>query len=375
MRELLAGKLVVSLEQAVAAPFCTSRLADSGAEVIKIERATGDFARGYDHVARGESAYFVWLNRGKKSVVLDLRDDADKACVLRMLADADVFVQNLAPGATGRLGLGSDSLREQFPQLITCDISGFGETGEYADMKAYDLIVQCESGLAAVTGTPEGPGRVGVSICDIACGMYAHTAILEALMLRQSGGKASALKVSLFSAISDWMTVPLLHHDYGKSAPDRVGLRHPSIAPYGVYTSVDGNQVLIAIQNEREWQRLCRDVLPDANLADDERFSSNTRRCKHRDELEATMCSALGELSAAEIRTRFLDAKLAFGSVNSIEQFSQHPALQRATVASPSGDIDIVAPPVTVNDEPAELDAVPSLGQHTDEIRRRFVGE
>jgi crotonobetainyl-CoA:carnitine CoA-transferase CaiB-like acyl-CoA transferase len=372
MRELLADTLVVSLEQAVAAPFCTSRLADSGAEVIKIERAAGDFARGYDHVARGESAYFVWLNRGKKSVVLDLKSDADMACLLRMLAEADVFVQNLSPGATDRLGIGSESLRARFPQLITCDISGFGETGEYARMKAYDLIVQAESGLAAVTGSPEGPGRVGVSVCDIACGMYAHTAILEALMWRRSSGEARSLKVSLFSAIAEWMTVPLLHHDYGGRAPERVGLRHPSIAPYGVYTSAGGAEVLVAIQNEREWQRFCRDVLLDADLADDERFSDNTRRCEHRSELEAAIGSVLGNLSAAEIRSRMLDANLAFGSVNSIEEFSQHPQLRRATVGSPSGDIDIVAPPVTFDGEPTELDAVPALGQHTEEMRRRF---
>ncbi len=229
MRELLADTLVVSIEQAVTAPFCTSRPADCGAEVIKIERDCGDFARDYDHVVRGQSAYFVWLNRGKKSVVLNLKDDADRDCVLRILAEADVFVQNLAPGALERLGLGSKKLRERFPRLVTCDISGFGETGAYADMKAYDLIVQCESGLASVTGTPESPGRVGVSICDIACGMYAHTAILQALMWRHASGMGSSLKVSLFSAMADWMTVPLLHQDYGGSAPAHVGLNHPSM--------------------------------------------------------------------------------------------------------------------------------------------------
>jgi len=372
MRELLADTLVVSLEQAVAAPFCTSRLADSGAEVIKIERDSGDFARDYDHVARGESAYFVWLNRGKKSVVLDLKDEADVAWLLRMLAGADVFVQNLAPGATSRLGLGSESLRERFPQLITCDISGFGETGEYADMKAYDLIVQCESGLASVTGTPEGPGRVGVSVCDIACGMYAHTAILQALMWRHASGVGSSLKVSLFSAMADWMTVPLLHQDYGGSAPARVGLRHPSIAPYGVYLSADGKQVMIAVQNEREWHRLCREVLLDVELANDQRFSDNTRRCAQRAALEAAIGSVLVTLSAAEIRSRLLDAKLAFGAVNSISEFSRHPQLQRVTVGSPSGDIDIVAPPVSVDGGQAQLNAVPALGEHTEEIRNRF---
>ena len=373
MRELLANTLVVSIEQAAAAPFCTSRLADCGAEVIKIERADGDFARNYDHVVHGESAYFVWLNRGKKSVVLDLKNDEDKACVLRMLAEADIFVQNLAPGATERLGLGSKKLRERFPQLITCDISGFGETGEYADMKAYDLIVQCETGLASVTGTPEEPGRVGVSLCDIACGMYAHTAILQALMRRHKNGVGSSLKVSLFSAMADWMTVPLLHQDYGGSAPSRVGLNHPSIAPYGVYPSADGKQLIIAVQNEREWRCLCSEVLKKPELGQDERFSSNTLRCKHRSELDDAIGSVFQKLSATEIRKRLSNSRLAFGAVNSIGDFSQHPQLQRTTVGSPSGDVDIVAPPVTFDDEVATLNAVPTLGEHTEEIRDRFA--
>jgi len=374
MRELLADTLVVSVEQAAAAPFCTSRLADCGAEVIKIERDCGDFARDYDRVARGQSAYFVWLNRGKKSVVLDLKEEADKACVLSMLAEADIFVQNLSPGATTRLGLGSETLRERFPQLITCDISGFGETGAYADMRAYDLIMQCESGLAAVTGTPEKPGRVGVSICDIACGMYAHTAILQALIRRHTSGMGSSLKVSLFSAMADWMTVPLLHQDYGGSAPARVGLNHPSIAPYGVYPSADGKQLVIAVQNEREWHRLCQEVLQNPELGNDQRFSDNTLRCEHRAALDAAICSVFQRLSAAEIRKRLRDAKLAFGAVNSISDFSQHPQLRRVTVGSPGGNIDIVAPPVTVDDEEAWLDSVPDLGEHTEEIRRRFGG-
>jgi crotonobetainyl-CoA:carnitine CoA-transferase CaiB-like acyl-CoA transferase len=374
MRELLADTLVVSIEQAVAAPFCTSRLADCGAEVIKVERDVGDFAREYDHVVHGESAYFVWLNRGKKSVVLDLKDEADKACLLRMLAAADVFVQNLAPGAAARLGLASEKLRKQFPRLITCDISGFGETGTYAEMKAYDLIVQCESGLASVTGTPEGPGRVGVSICDIACGMYAHTAILQALLGRLASGTGSSLKVSLFSAISDWMTVPLLHEDYGGAAPPRVGLHHPSIAPYGVYPSADGKPLLIAIQNEREWQRLCRDVLQHPELGNDQRFADNTLRCQHRAELDAAICTVFQELSAEEIRARLHGAKLAFGAVNSIRDFSRHPQLRRVTVGSPSGDLYLVAPPVAFAGEEAALGAVPALGEHTEEIRRRFAG-
>lgn len=372
MQDLLSGILVVSIEQAVAAPYCTSRLADSGAEVIKIEREGGDFARYYDDVVHGESAYFVWLNRGKKSVVLDLKADADKDCVNRMLERADVFVQNLAPGAAGRLGFSSADLRERFPRLITCDISGYGETGAYADMKAYDLIVQCETGLAAITGSPEGPGRVGVSVCDIACGMYAHTAIVEALLERERTGVGSALKVSLFSALADWMTVPLLHQDYGGAAPERVGLNHPSIAPYGVYPAGDGRELIVSIQNEREWRRLCADVLEQAELADDERFSDNTRRCEHRAELDAAIRGKFAELSSAEISRRMRDAQIAFGAVNSVADLSSHPQLRRMTIASPTGDIELVAPPVSVDGESVRAGPVPALGAHTEEIRRRF---
>ena len=374
MQDSLNGTLVVSIEQAVAAPYCTSRLADSGAEVIKIEREEGDFARGYDNVVHGESAYFVWLNRGKKSVVLNLKQDADKACVHRMLEQADVFVQNLAPGAAARLGFASVDLRERFPRLITCDISGYGETGDYADMKAYDLIVQCETGLASITGSPDGPGRVGVSVCDIACGMYAHTAILEALLKRERTGNGSSLKVSLFSALADWMTVPLLHQDYGGAAPERVGLNHPSIAPYGVYPAGDGRELIISVQNEREWRRLCTDVLERAELADDERFSDNTRRCEHRAELDAAICARFAQLSADEISRRMREAKIAFGAVNSVADLSTHPQLRRMKIASPTGDIDLVAPPVTVDGDGAQPGPVPALGAHTEEIRRRFGG-
>ncbi|NNC66162.1 MAG: CoA transferase [Gammaproteobacteria bacterium] len=372
MQDLLSGTLVVSIEQAVAAPYCTSRLADSGAEVIKIEREDGDFAREYDNVVHGESAYFVWLNRGKKSVVLNLKEDADNVCVHRMLEHADVFVQNLAPGAAERLGFSSAGLRKRFPRLVTCDISGYGETGAYADMKAYDLIVQCETGLASITGSPEGPGRVGVSVGDIACGMYAHAAILEALLKRERTGFGSSLKVSLFSALADWMTVPLLHQDYGGSAPERVGLNHPSIAPYGVYPTGDGREFIVSIQNEREWRRLCADVLEQAQLADDERFSNNTRRCEHRAELDAAIRAKFDQLPAAEISRRMLDAQIAFGAVNSVADLSRHPQLRRMTVSSPTGDVELVAPPVTIDDENARTGRVPALGAHTEEIRRRF---
>jgi itaconate CoA-transferase len=368
----LANTLVVTVEQAVAAPYCTSRLADAGAEVVKIERPEGDFARGYDRVVHGESAYFVWLNRGKKSVVLDLKDPADCDLVLRMLEHADVFVQNLAPGAAGRLGLDSTKLRERFPQLVTCDISGYGESGRYASMKAYDLIVQCETGLASITGTPEGAGRVGVSVCDIACGMYAHAAILEALLRRRETGAGSALKVSLFSAMADWMTVPLLHQQYGGSAPARVGLNHPSIAPYGAYRASDGKALIVAIQNEREWARFCGAVLENPALATDERFADNSQRCENRLALDAEINAVFTTSTAQALSERMLNASIAFGAVNSVAEFATHPQLQRIAITGETGEIALVAPPVSVDGREPELGAVPSLGQHTAEMRRRF---
>src|ERR1700733_1688124 len=249
----LEGLLVVALEQAVAAPYCSSRLADAGARVIKIERPEGDFARGYDKAANGLSSYFVWLNRGKQSLVADIKKPEDAALLHRILAQADVFIQNLAPGAAARAGFGSKTLRGRFPRLITVDISGYGDTGDYATMKAYDLLVQAESGLAMITGHPAGPGRVGVSACDIACGMAAHAAVLEALYERSQTGQGKALEVSLFDGIADWMNVPLMHYEGTGKAPQRVGLAHPSICPYGAFSTKDGHSVLIAIQNEREW--------------------------------------------------------------------------------------------------------------------------
>ncbi|HEY9147974.1 MAG TPA: CaiB/BaiF CoA-transferase family protein, partial [Gammaproteobacteria bacterium] len=257
----LDGLLVIALEQAVAAPYCSSRLADAGARVIKIERSEGDFAREYDHVAGGESAYFTWLNRGKESICLDIKSPGDADLLQRMLGDADVFIQNLAPGAAARAGFDSAALRASHPRLITVDISGYGESGPYREMKAYDLLVQCETGLASITGAPERPGRVGVSVCDIACGMYAHAGVLEALLERQRTGRGKGLAVSLFDAMADWMTVPLLHQDYTGEAPQRVGLNHPSIAPYGAYACEGGDQVVISIQNNREWRNFCEQVL------------------------------------------------------------------------------------------------------------------
>ncbi len=364
--------LVVALEQAVAAPFCTSRLADAGARVIKVERADGDFARGYDHVAHGESAYFVWLNRGKESLVLDIKEEADRFILERMIDKADVFIQNLAPGAAARAGFGAEALRARNPRLICCDISGYGEEGPYRDMKAYDLLVQCETGLASVTGTPDGPGRVGVSIADIACGMYAHAAILQALYAREQTGEGAALSISLFDALADWMTVPLLHQEYGGKAPLRVGLNHPSIAPYGAYAAGDGRQAVLAIQNEREWRSFCAIVLKKDNLADDPRFSSNSARVANRPALDAEIKNVFRHLTLADVTGRLDEAKVAWGAVNSVADLSRHPQLRRVDVETGSGSVNLVAPPVRWRGEPFEARAVPDLGGDSERLRKEF---
>lgn len=369
----LDGLLVVSLEQAVAAPFCSSRLADAGARVIKVERAEGDFARGYDSVVHGESAYFVWLNRGKESLVLDIKDAADAALLKRIIGRADVFIQNLAPGAAARAGFGSDVLRATNPRLITVDISGYGEDGPYADMKAYDLLVQAESGLCSVTGRPEGPGRVGVSACDISCGMYAYMAVLEALLARQRTGEGAAIATSLFAGMADWMTVPLLTWDYGGTMPRRVGLNHPSIAPYGAYATRDGGEILIAIQNEREFARLASEVLERPDLPADARFCSNEARCANRAALDDIITAAFTAVGRAALIERLRAAAIAFGEVNDVAGLSGHPALRRVDVVSPTGPVSLVAPPARRDGETPALRPVPALGEHSDSIRGEFA--
>ncbi|MEM7226487.1 MAG: CaiB/BaiF CoA-transferase family protein [Pseudomonadota bacterium] len=364
--------LVVSLEQAVAAPLASARRADAGARGIKVERPEGDFARGYDRVAKGQSAYFVWLNRGKESIALDLKQEDDRALLSRLVARADVFIQNLAPGAAGRLGFGSEALRAADPRLITCDISGYGESGTYAGMKAYDLLVQAESGLASVTGRPEGPGRVGVSVCDVACGLYGALALMEALIARRESGQGRAIKVSLFDAMADWMNVPLLHQVYGGRAPERVGLNHPSIAPYGVYEARDG-EVLISIQNQREWQRLCAEVLEQPELADDSRFHDNPARVTNRAALNQEIASVFGALSREDLIKRLADAGIAYGALNSPADLAAHPQLRRVQVGSPDGPIDIAAPPAQVVGEAPALGAVPGLDQQGAKIREEFA--
>ena len=368
----LEGTLVVSLEQAVAAPYCTSRLADAGARVIKIERDGGDFARGYDSVVHGECSYFIWLNRGKESLVLDIKDADDIALLHRIVAKADVFIQNLAPGAASRAGLGAEQLHGAYPRLIAVDISGYGHDGAYADMKAYDLLVQAESGLCAVTGRAEGPGRVGVSVADIACGMYGYMAVLEALIARERSGAGCVVRTSLFAGMADWMTVPLLQFDYGGTPPPRVGLNHPSIHPYGAYGTKGGNQILIAIQNEREFARLCAKVLEHPELPDDPRFATNEARCNHRAAFDVYIDATFTTLERGELIRRLKGAGVAFGEVNEVAGLSRHPALRRSTIATPTGPADIVAPPATIDGDTRALGAVPAVGAHTAKIRREF---
>jgi formyl-CoA transferase len=368
----LSGLLVVSLEQAVAAPMCTCRLADAGARVIKIERPEGDFARGYDDVVHGESAYFVWLNRGKESVVLDLGKADDKTLLAAMLAKADVFVQNLKPGAVAKLGFPLDELRRKYPRLITCSVSGYGEDGPYAARKAYDLLIQAEAGLASVTGGPNEPARVGVSVCDIASGMNAYEAILEALIARGRTGEGAAISVSMFDAIADWMTVPLLQHEGGKP-PKRVGLAHTSIAPYGVFKTRDGADILISIQSDREWRLLAEKVLGDTALAADPNFGTNVERVKRRAQTDARVAAVFGALDAGRLIEKLTAADIAFARVSEPADLAKHPHLRRITVATSTGAASYPAPAARRSGEPREYGAVPGLGEHTQKVRAEFM--
>ena len=369
----LSGRLVVALEQAVAAPMCTCRLADAGARVIKVERPEGDFARGYDALVHGESAYFVWLNRGKESAVLDLTTPADKALLGAMLAKADVFVQTLKPGAIAKLGFPIDKLRRDFPRLIICSISGFGESGPYAQRKAYDLLIQAESGVASVTGGPEAPARVGVSVVDVATGMNAYEAILEALIARERSGEGAEISVSMFDAMADWMTVPLLQHEGGQT-PKRIGLAHPSISPYGVFKTRDGVDVLISIQNDREWVILARDVMGDAALAADPDFATNLERVKRRPETDGRVAKSFGSMSVDELTQKLIRFDIAFGRVSDPEALRHHPHLRRITMDSPTGPVSYPAPAAQRAGAPRQYGPIPALGEHSAKIREEFGG-
>ncbi len=364
---------VVAIEQAVAAPFATRQLADLGARVIKIERPDGgDFARGYDATVNGLSSYFVWLNRTKESLTLDLKRAEGARVLARLLERADVFVQNLAPGAVDRLGASSADLRARHPRLIVCNLSGYGSDGPYANKKAYDLLVQSEVGLVSITGSEESPAKVGISVADIAAGMYAHSGILTALIARGNTGRGTTLDVSLFDALGEWMGAPAYYTAYGGHAPSRTGANHASIAPYGPFRAADGGQVFLAVQNAREWHRFCAVVLGWPELADDDRFSTNAARVNNRNALYLAIESTLGPLTAAEITSRLEQADIASARMNTIGEYLRHPQLvERDTlreIGSPAGPLRAWRPPVRMDGFEPALGDVPALGQHTDAI-------
>ncbi|KND30187.1 CaiB/BaiF CoA transferase family protein [Streptomyces acidiscabies] len=370
----LAGITVVSVEQAVAAPYATRQLADLGARVIKVERpGGGDFARRYDGTVHGESSYFVWLNRSKESVTLDLKTAAGRRILGQLAGRADVFVQNLAPGAAARMGFGADALRERYPSLIPCAITGYGSTGPWADRKAYDLLVQCQTGLVSLTGGPEEPARVGISVADIAAGMYAYSGILTALFARATSGVVRPVEVSLFEALAEWMGQPANYTRFGGSQPPRVGTQHATIAPYGAYRCADGKDVLFSIQNEREWASLCGRFLKDPALATDARFATGTERVVHREELNAIVARRFAELDSAEV-TRELDAAgIANAGVNDVAEFVAHPVLAQRDrwrdVTLPGGvAVPALIPPVDLAGVAPRMDPVPGVGEHTDAV-------
>lgn len=372
MNDSLAGITVVAVEQAVAAPYASSRLADAGARVIKIERRDGDFARHYDRMVRGQSAYFVWLNRGKESVCLDIKSPDDRALLDAMIAEADVFIQNLKPGSLGQLGFGPADLRARHPRLITCDISGFGFSGPKAHLKAYDLIVQAETGLCAITGNSAGPARVGVSVCDIAAGMTAHSAILQALFARERTGQGASIQVSLFDAIADWMNVPVLQHAYAGHDTLRAGVSHPSLSPYGAYRCKDGRDVIFSVQNDREWVNFCTGFLFRPDLIRAEGFADNTARIANRARLEEIVARRFAELDSAAAMQALEASGLAYGELNDIAQLTGHPHLRTLAVATPGGMIDIIAPPAMIDGRAPALRPVAALGQHTAAVRSEF---
>ena len=371
----LDGVLVVSLEQAVAAPFLTCRMADAGARVIKLERSEGDFARGYDDTSRGLSSFFVWLNRGKESLAIDIKNDDDQALLHRILSKADVWVQNLAPGATERAGFGSAYLREMYPRLITVDISGYGEApAPFDTAKAYDLLVQAESGLMAVTGSPAEPSRVGVSICDLTTGINGLTGVLEALYAREKTGRGAGISVSMFDAMADLMAAPVMFQQHGDKGWPRTGLRHNALVPYGAYSTGDGRLTMIAIQNEREWKRFAETVLEQPSMATDERCQPNKARMAHREYVEGEIDRILGAIDQPTLQNRLRAADIAHSSVNSVEDMVRHPALRRIEVETVQGVIDMPAPPVRRADETPTYGPPPTIDAHGTSIRAEFKG-
>ena len=373
----LDGITVVSLEHAIAAPFCTRQLADLGARVIKVERpGTGDFARAYDSRVKGLASHFVWTNRSKESLTLDLKQPGALAALKTLLGQADVLVQNLAPGAAARMGLGYDALSPAHPGLIVCDISGYGDNGPYRDKKAYDLLIQSEAGFLSVTGTPESPSKAGNSVADIAAGMYAYTNILSALLLRARTGKGSHIDVSMLESLSEWMSYPLYYAFDGAPPPPRTAAAHASIYPYGPFVAGDGATVMLGLQNEREWKAFCEVVLQDAALATDPRFDSNARRNEHREALKALILDLFGKLTAEQVVARLDEAQIANARMNDMAGLWAHPQLQARerwhTVGSPAGDIPAMLPPGRNNAFDYRMDPVPAVGQHTEAILREL---
>jgi len=372
----LEGITVVALEQAVAAPFASRQLADLGARVIKIERrGVGDFARDYDRTVHGQSSYFVWLNRGKESVELDIKDPADRALLGAMIDRADVFVQNLVPGAVERLGLDAETLRAKRPELIHCSISGYGPEGPYRTKKAYDLLVQCETGLVMSTGTPETPAKAGISIADIATGMYAYTGILTALYDRERTGEGASLHVAMIDSLGEWMSQPAYFSRYGQEPPRRTAAAHPSISPYGPYSTGD-DKVFLSVQSEREWIVLCRDVLGRDELVEDRRFRTNDDRVDNDDELTAILEETFNGLTADEVGDLLERAGIANARLRTPEQFTRHPQLAARNrwraVETPAGALEALLPPVEVVGREPVMGPVPALGAHNESIRAEF---
>lgn len=373
----LEGVTVVALEQAVAAPFATRQLADLGARVVKVERAAGDFARGYDETVKGMSSYFAWLNRGKESVVLDIKDAQDRALLDRLLARADVFVQNLAPGAVTRLGLDGGTLRTRHPRLITCSISGYGTEGPYRTKKAYDLLVQCEAGLVSVTGTQEFPAKAGISVADVAAGMYAYTGVLTALYERERTGAGTSFDVAMLDALGEWTSQPYLYAYYGGAPPPRTGARHASISPYGPFQAGDGGQVFIGVQNEREWAVLCSEVIGRPDLVQDFRFVRNSARVENDAALRVLIEDSLRALTAEQVAVRLDEVGIANAALRTMHEFADHPQLAARErwreVGSPVGPVRSLLPPVSVAGREAAMGSIPELGQHTAAIRAEFA--
>jgi crotonobetainyl-CoA:carnitine CoA-transferase CaiB-like acyl-CoA transferase len=369
----LEGTLVVTIEQAVAAPYATSRLAEAGARVIKIEKPPdGDFARQYDAAVHGESAHFVWLNQGKESAALDFKHPADMKLLRVMLRHADVFIQNLFPGAIERAGLHFAELRDENPHLITCSISGYGENNDYADMRAYDNLIQGEVGVFAVTGNSAGPAKVGISICDISAGLHAYMGILEALLERHRTGRGRHVSVSLFESVADWMSVPILFQRYTGKVAQRTGLHHASIAPYGAYAAGDGQPVMIGVQNEAEWARFCATVLHSPELCRHPKFSSNTDRVRHREALNEFIGKALAPIDKEEFIARLRRAQVSFGLIRTMEEVLHHPALSMSEVDTPTGPVELPRRAIP-RTSLTERKTVPALGAHTEAIRREFA--